>query len=165
MRIAQLVLSLSLFLASCCAAAQPMPMQPLPPQPLPVAPAPASPLGRWSELHPDAAKALSAWMNRFTPPAAWMFQWDAAHPEGTQELIAWALRYPAQGVSSFIEMHPAWGAFDEFAQNHREAVLGFLIWCRQFPQAAELLANHPGGLGWVGRHLGASGEQPGRPGY
>lgn len=164
MRTLRSSLCLTLFLASCCGTVATAPQRPMPPPP-PPPPAPGSPLQAWSGNHPAASQALGLWAHNHAPAAAWLFQWDGAHAYQSKELVGWLLARPGLGVPAFVETHPGWPEFNQFARGHQPALFTFFEWCRRFPAAAEALTNQPGGLEWAGHHLYAADrqlEQPGR---
>lgn len=120
---------------------------------------------QWAGNHPQASEALGVWVRNHPPAARAFFEWDAAHSERAHEFVTWTVVHPAQPIEGFVATHPGWPQFDDIAMHHRAAADGFMIWCRKYPDAAEALMSHPGGLAWAGEHLYASSwhmETPGQ---
>lgn len=110
----------------------------------------------WEHNHPEASQALGAWVRSHPDAAHRFFDWDAHHTERAHEFVTWSIQHPREGVRVFAGTHPNWEFFDVIAREHVPAANAFMDWCRHFPEAAETLMNHPGGLDWAGHHLYAA---------
>ncbi len=114
----------------------------------------------WEHNHPDAARALGGWVHAHPDAARLFFEWDGHHTERAHAFATWSIGHPGEGVRAFAATHPGWEYFDTIARDHQPAANAFMGWCRRFPEAAEALMNHPGGLDWAGRHLYAGEWHP-----
>ena len=110
----------------------------------------------WERNHPDASRDLGAWVRTHPDAAHKLFDWDAAHPERAHEFVTWSIAHPGEGIRAFAATHPDWGAFDDIARAHQPATNAFMGWARHYPDAAEALMRHPGGLSWAGHHIYAT---------
>lgn len=107
----------------------------------------------WEHNHPEASRALGAWVREHPDAAKRFFEWDGHHTERAHEFVTWSIAHPHEGIRMFADMHRGWEGFDVIAREHVPAANAFMEWCRHFPEAAEALMNHPGGLEWAGHHL------------
>ena len=141
--------SLTLVLAGAVGCAAPTPA----PTPTPVSGA-AEGMEMWSRNHPDASRELGEWVKRHPEAAHLFFDWDGHHHEQAKHFVTWTIKHPNQGIDDFALEHGGkWDEFDAITTSHRPAAMEFMNWCRQRPDAAEALMNHPGGLEWAGHHL------------
>lgn len=115
---------------------------------------PDDPLAGWEQANPDASKALGEWIHGHKEAAKYIFQWDADHPDHSQELVTWAVDHPTEHLGKFHRQHKDWPELDEIESHHKPAMEDFLVWCRNYPDAARQLMAHPGGLSWAGDHIG-----------
>lgn len=110
-------------------------------------------LETWERNHPEAARALGVWARGHGPAAGRFFEWDAHHTERAHAFVTWSIEHPGLGARAFADTHPGWEYFDVIVREHLPAANAFMNWCRHYPEAAESLMNHPGGLAWAGHHL------------
>jgi hypothetical protein len=110
----------------------------------------------WEHNHPEASHALAKWVKEHPDAANKFFEWDARHTERAHAFVTWSITHPGEGPRKFAETHPDWEMFDEIMRDHLPAARSFMEWCRHFPDAAEALMNHPGGLAWAGHHIYAN---------
>ena len=141
-----------------CATPQAAPaptMVPAPqPIPTPIATEPslaALPLDRWSEIFPEANKALLAWATHFPHASKRVSTWDEEHAEETKELVIWALAYPDKSFAAFADTHAEWPDVVEFTTKQKPGIEAFLNWCQKYEDAVRALLDHPGGLARVMR--------------
>ena len=113
-------------------------------------------LETWERTHPEASRELGIWVKQHPEAARRLFEWDGQHTDRAHALVTWAIHHPEAGVQAFAASHPEWPEADQIMREHRPAANAFLAWCRRFPEAAESLMSHPGGLDWAGRHLYAA---------
>jgi len=114
---------------------------------------PEDPLEGWVQGNPDAAKALGEWAKSNKKAAEYIFQWDASNPDRSQELVTWAVNNPSEHLGKFHRQHKDWPELDEIEKHHKSATEDFLVWCRNYPDAARSLMAHSGALSWFGDHL------------
>jgi hypothetical protein len=127
--------------------------------PVSAAHAPAG-LEGWERGYPMASQALGGWVRTHPEAARRFFEWDGHHTERAHAFVTWSIAHPNEGIRAFAAAHPGWPEFDLIAREHVPAANAFMGWCRRFPEAAEALMNHPGGLDWAGRHLYADAWRP-----
>jgi hypothetical protein len=137
------VLGLAQVLSGCVAVVRPVP----PP------PAGERSLEGWSHRHPAASQALGDWVRGHPRAAERFFRWDGAHPGAAESFVVWSIRNPGASIDVFAVEHPRWEDFNWVMEHHRPAANAFMVWCRQYPAAAEELMHHPAGLHWAGTHL------------
>jgi hypothetical protein len=110
-------------------------------------------IDRWSDRYPEASQALGDWVARHPAAARKFFEWDSNHTGRAHDFVTWTIFNRNRSIDEFVRAHPQWPVFQEIMDRHRPAAESFANWCRHFPDAAESLMNHPGGLDWAGRHL------------
>jgi hypothetical protein len=108
---------------------------------------------KWSEHHPEASKALGAWVKAHPQAAAKIFEWDGHHPERSQAFVTWAVDHPSEPIEKYVHEHPDESVLDEIMKGHHLAAVEFMAWCRVHAEAARALMAHPKGLEWAGHHL------------
>jgi hypothetical protein len=113
----------------------------------------ADQIATWNSNHPEAARGLCVWVHGHPQASHQFFEWDASHPERSQEFVNWTLAHPGEGIDAFVEGHPNWPEFNRINESHRPAAQAFMEWVRQYPEAAQRLMTHSGGLAWAGNHL------------
>lgn len=106
----------------------------------------------WKESHPEASAALGEWVRTHPEAAHLFFEWDSQHPDRAHDFVWWALASRGP-LEEFTLTHRGWRYFDRIMESHRPAAEAFIFWARRFPEAAQTLMNHPGGLAWAGDHL------------
>jgi len=122
------------------------------------APAPAPGPGGmegWERTHPEASQALGAWVREHPEAAHRFFDWDGHHTERAHAFVTWSITHPNEGIRAFAVTHRGrgWEEFDFIMRDHQPAANAFIGWCRHYPEAAESLMRHPGGLEWAGHHI------------
>ena len=110
-------------------------------------------LERWADNHPEAANDLGSWVKNHPQAARMFFEWDGSHPERSRIFVTWAITHPGENIDVFVVEHPDWPDFNAIMERRRPAAQSFIHWCRRYPQAAETLMRHQGGLRWAGNHL------------
>jgi len=110
-------------------------------------------IDRWSDHHPEAARALGDWVARHPAAARKFFEWDSAHTRKAHDFVTWTIFNRNRSIDEFVLAHPQWPVFQEIMERHHPAAKSFANWCRRFPEAAEALMQHPRGLEWAGHHL------------
>jgi len=108
---------------------------------------------KWSEHHPEASKALGAWVKAHPQAAAKIYEWDGHHPERSQAFVTWTIDHPSERLERYVRDHPDEPVLDEIMKNHHPAAVEFMAWSRDHAEAARDLMAHPKGLEWAGHHL------------
>jgi hypothetical protein len=110
-------------------------------------------LEHWSEAHADASRALGEWIRQYPRAARAIFEWDAHNAEHPTAFVHEVANRPEETLDQYIHDHPDVHGFDSWAEANRPATEAFMAWVRQFPQAANALMEHHGGLAWAGEHI------------
>ncbi len=113
----------------------------------------AQELEKWSDNHPEASKALGAWVKAHPDAAHYIFEWDGNHPERSQALVTWAITHPFENLAKFYNEHKDWPEMEVITVTHKVGTEEFLRWCRTYHEAARTLMLHSMALKWAGDHL------------
>ncbi len=111
------------------------------------------PLEKWEKNNPDASRELGKWVSKHKDAAHYIFEWDGSHHEKAEALVKWAVKHPSENLAKFHRQHKDWPELDEIEKTHKRAFEEFLIWCKNYTDAANALMEHPNGLKWAGDHL------------